>query len=81
MRCESGSVGAGANQLCNFKSKLNPFTHAEKPPNIPQKTCSVQNARFFRYVWPFFDIMNERVKACIKTLLVRSAWKTITVVT
>ena len=31
-------------------------------PNILQKSCIVHNARFLKYVWPFFNIINERVK-------------------
>ena len=30
--------------------------------NILQKYCGVHNASFFKYVWPFFDIIHERVK-------------------
>ena len=36
-----------------------------KWPNILQIACGVNTARFLKYVkyvWPFYDIMHERVK-------------------
>ena len=33
-----------------------------KWPNILQKSYGVHAARFFKYVWPFYNIMQERVK-------------------
>ena len=33
-----------------------------KWPNILQKSCGVHTARFLKYVWPFYNIMYERVK-------------------
>ena len=42
---------------------VNPSTHnGAKWPNILQKSCGVQTARFFKYVWPFCNIMLEMVK-------------------
>ena len=40
--------------------------------NILQKSCSVNTARFFKYVWPFYNIMHERVKAKYSIL---DAWQ------
>ena len=31
--------------------------------SILQKSCSVYTARFLKYVWPFYNIMHERVNA------------------
>ena len=31
-------------------------------PNILQKSCGVHARRFLKYVWPFYNIMHERVK-------------------
>ena len=43
--------------------KLNPFMHnVVKWPNIILKSCGVNTARFLKYVWPFYNIMHERVK-------------------
>ena len=33
-----------------------------KQPNIFLKSCGVHTARFLKYVWPFYNIMHERVK-------------------
>ena len=33
-----------------------------KWPNILLKSCGVNTAKFFKYVWPFYNIMHERVK-------------------
>ena len=33
-----------------------------KWPNIIEKSCSVNTAKFLKYVWPFYNIMHERVK-------------------
>ena len=33
-----------------------------KWPNILLKYCGVNTARFLKYVWPFYNIMHERVK-------------------
>ena len=32
-----------------------------KWPKILQKSCGVHTARFLNYVWPFYNIMHERV--------------------
>ena len=37
-----------------------------KWPNILQKSCGVNTARFLKYVWPFFNIMHERVNLRFK---------------
>ena len=43
-------------------SYLNPFMHnVVKWPNILLKSCFVNNPRFLKYVWPFYDIMYKRV--------------------
>ena len=45
------------------KSGLNLFMYnVVKWSNILLKTCGVSNARFLKYVWPFYNIMHERVK-------------------
>ena len=42
-----------------------------KWPNILEKSCGVNTARFLRYVWLFYNIMHERVKTYImKTSLI-----------
>ena len=41
---------------------VNPFIHnIVKWPNILSKSCGVYTARFLKYVWPFHNIMHERV--------------------
>ena len=40
---------------------LNPFMHnVVKWPNILEKSCGVNTAKFSKYVWPFYNIMNEK---------------------
>ena len=34
----------------------------EKRPSILQKSCGVNAAKFLKYVWPFFNIILERVQ-------------------
>ena len=42
---------------------VNPFMHnVVKWPNILYKSFDVHTARFLKYVWPFYNIMHERVK-------------------
>ena len=42
---------------------FNPFMHnVVKWPNILQKSCGVNTTRFLKYVWPFYNIMHQRVK-------------------
>ena len=44
-------------------SFFNPFMHnVVKWPNILSESCGVHTARFLKYVWPFYNIMHERVK-------------------
>ena len=51
-----------ANLQIDFRA-LNPFMHnIVKRPNILSKSCGVNTARFLKYVWPFYNIMPERVK-------------------
>ena len=35
--------------------------HVVKWPNILQISCGVHTARFLEYVWPFYNIMHEKV--------------------
>ena len=35
--------------------------HVVKWPNILLKFCGVNTARFLKCVWPFYNIMHERV--------------------
>ena len=43
---------------------INPFMHnVVKWPNILQKSYGAHTARFLKYVWPFYNIMHERVNA------------------
>ena len=45
-----------------IKRLLNPFMHnVVKWPDILQKSCGVDTARFLKYVWPFYNIMHERL--------------------
>ena len=42
---------------------INPFMHnVVKWPNMLWKSCDVNTARFLKYIWPFYNIMHERVK-------------------
>ena len=42
---------------------FNPFMHnVVKWPNILKRSCVVNTARFLKSVWPFYNIMYERVK-------------------
>ena len=43
--------------------------NAERWPNILKKSCDAKTARFLKYVWPFFDIMHERVKIKLRFLI------------
>ena len=43
-------------------TNLNPFMHNVKWPRILLKPCGVHTARFLKYVWPFYNIMYERIK-------------------
>ena len=43
-----------------------------KWPNILKTSCGVNTTRFLKYVWPFYNIMHERVKATIIFLTTRS---------
>ena len=36
--------------------------HVVKWPNILLKFCGVNITRFLKYVWPFYNIMHERVR-------------------
>ena len=41
---------------------INPFMHnVVKWSKILSKSCGVNTARFLKYVWPFCNIMHERV--------------------
>ena len=33
------------------------------------KSCGVNTARFLKYVWPFYNIMHERVNSNKKTFI------------
>ena len=47
---------------CSINILINLFMHdVEKWPNILLKSGSV-NARFLKYVWSFFNIVQEKVK-------------------
>ena len=42
---------------------LNPFMHnVVKWPNILWRSCGVDTSRFLKYVWPFYNIVHQRVK-------------------
>ena len=44
-------------------SRINPFMHNFiKWQIILQKYCGVKTARFLKYVWPIYNIMDERIK-------------------
>ena len=46
-----------------LRKMINPFSHnVEKWLKILLKYCDVNIARFFKYVWPFFNVMHEGVK-------------------
>ena len=50
------------NSFQYYTAKLNPFFHNfKKLPNILYKSCGVNTTRFLKNVWPFFNIMKERV--------------------
>ena len=43
--------------------EIHPFMHnVESWPNILPKPCGLNIAGFLTYVWPYFNIMNERIK-------------------
>ena len=49
--------------ILRFKCFNQFMYNVEKWGNILKKSCSVHTTRFSRfYVWPFFNIMNERIK-------------------
>ena len=37
--------------------------NVEERPNILYKSRGVHGTRFLKYIWPFFNIINERIKA------------------
>ena len=39
--------------------------NAVKWPNMLLKSCGVHTARFLKCVWPFYNIMHERVKTLV----------------
>ena len=43
-------------KACSFIKK-----RLQHRPNILQKSCGVHTGRFLKYVWPFYNIMHERV--------------------
>ena len=46
---------------------VNPFIHnIVKWPNILLKSCGLNTANFLKYVWPFYNIMHERVNRKIE---------------
>ena len=48
----------------DFFHFINCFMHnVVKWPNIFQKSCGVNTARFLKYVWPFYNILHKRVKS------------------
>ena len=50
---------------------INPFMHnVVKWPNILQKSCGVNTARFLMCVWPFYNIMHERVNQSVTIILI-----------
>ena len=53
-----------SNHPSSHSAWFNPFMYnIVKWPNILQKSCGVNFARFLlKYVWPFYNIMHERVK-------------------
>ena len=67
---QTNQVGLYGWKTC--REWLNPFIHYfKKWSNMLLKSCSLNTARFLKYVWPFFNIMNERIN------LVRwYGWKT-----
>ena len=53
-----------------FAERLNPFMHnVVKWPNVLQKFCHVHTARFLKYVWPFYNIMHEKVKNVLPEII------------
>ena len=52
-----------------YGQRVNPFMYnVVKWPNILEKSCGVNTARFLKYVWPFYNIMHKRVKWVWKIL-------------
>ena len=63
-----GSYVFGCSSCISFNpiSPLNLFMHnVVKWPNIILKYCGVNTERFLKYVWPFYNIMHERVNVKI----------------
>ena len=53
-----------------FTCHINPFMqNVENRPNILLKSWGVNTARFLKYVWPFFNIMDKRVNNVSDTSL------------
>ena len=48
-------------QLSATRRFLTPFMYVVKWPNILQKFYGVNIARLLKYVWPFYNIMYERI--------------------
>ena len=56
---------------CLNKYNFNPLFHnVENWPNILLKSCGVNTARFFKYVWSLFNIMKQRVNVHYKSVKV-----------
>ena len=46
---------------------FSPSMHnVEKWPDILKKSDGVHTASFLKYIWPFFNIMHERVKITLR---------------
>ena len=46
-----------------MRALINPFIYnVVKWPKILLKSCGVNTARFLKYLWPFYNILHERVK-------------------
>ena len=41
------------------------MNNIEKWPNIILKSCGIDTAKLFKHVWPFFNIMHQKVKGAI----------------
>ena len=63
---------------CFYEEHLNPLMHnVVKWPNILLKSCGVNTARFLKYVWPFYNIMHQRVKFHISFLFSLKRFRTV----
>ena len=54
------------NPIRNNPTPFNPFmNNAKQWPNTIQNFCGVNTTKFSKYIWPYFDVIRDRVNEII----------------